>query len=353
MAAIEDVCTACGERNPAGSAFCLYCGVYLGWDEAGSADSPAARRSVPAGEVSSEAPTRSDPTLLQPGVQAQQGERYQPSEQHISPTEPLCPQCGRPNATTLRFCGRCGRALRPSRSPTHVGATPTTQSWWRRFWDPSDRRSRRAYRRSLPPFYRWRRVLITLGTIVAAVVLLSVVGTNPLGWTKDRYNDLRGTLVAVDQIVYTAEPPNSVADGWDVKALGSPAVDDAWVTAWPVQKLLPAKGCGGKPAGPGMIRLIFEQPVRIRALDVLTGLPPDNSERQLLYRPKVLLVMYGTGQCSSLELQDVSTVQHLKMDTQAAVGSLTIAVGDAYEGPADARKPFVALTTLTALARPH
>ncbi|MGB5951162.1 MAG: hypothetical protein WBG57_01470, partial [Ornithinimicrobium sp.] len=34
MSPIEGQCEACGEPNPAGTQFCLFCGEYLGWTEA-------------------------------------------------------------------------------------------------------------------------------------------------------------------------------------------------------------------------------------------------------------------------------------------------------------------------------
>ena len=39
--ATEDQCSACGERNPAGSAFCVFCGTYLGWEVAGQGPAAA------------------------------------------------------------------------------------------------------------------------------------------------------------------------------------------------------------------------------------------------------------------------------------------------------------------------
>src|SRR5579885_2588266 len=43
----EDVCSECGERNPPNSAFCVFCGHYLGWDERDSPDDEATRIIVP------------------------------------------------------------------------------------------------------------------------------------------------------------------------------------------------------------------------------------------------------------------------------------------------------------------
>lgn len=358
MAAIEDVCTACGERNPAGSAFCLYCGVYLGWDEASTAERsstaerPGARRSVPAGEaavVSSEAPTRADQTRVQPTAQQWINDEHLDQRR---PGESLCPQCGHPNASTLTFCSKCGHVLRRSQSTARIPANPTRQTWWQRFWDPADRRARRDYRRSLPPLYRWRRVIIAVLAIVVALVVLSVVGKNPVTWAKDRYYDVRGTLVVADQVTYAGDPPQSVAPGYDVAALGSAAVDDAWATAWSAAAVGPLSGCDGKPAAKGMVRLSFQEPVRVRRLDVLAGLPASNENRPLQFRPSVLLVMYE-GRCTELQLKDGSDLQKLTFDTGVPVKDLIVAIGATYPARADAGQPFTALTSLAPLSRPH
>jgi hypothetical protein len=379
VAAIEDVCTACGERNPAGSAFCLYCGVYLGWDEAGTAEAPSARRSVPAGEgavASSEAPTRSDPTLRQPGVHAEPGDNYAPTgqrtgtaqhgmaqngpgqggedwpEHRAKPGELSCPQCGQANAATLRFCSKCGRALRPSQPTTRAASASSNQTAWQRFWDPGDRRARRDYRRSLPLFYRWRRVIIGVGTIVAVLVILSVAGKDPVSWAKGKYYDIRGTLVLADPVAYAGDPPQSVAKGYDVAALGSAAVDDAWATPWSAEAAAPLDGCDGKTAAKGMVHLSFEEAIRVRRLDVLAGLPPTDAKRPLQFRPSVLLVMYD-GRCSELPLKDSSEIQRLVLDTGVPVKDLIVAIGSTYPARADAAQPLTALTSLAVLSRPH
>src|SRR5699024_7697642 len=48
VAAVNDVCTGCGEPNPPGTQFCLFCGIYLGWEErdGGRPGGPAPRGSA-------------------------------------------------------------------------------------------------------------------------------------------------------------------------------------------------------------------------------------------------------------------------------------------------------------------
>src|SRR4029453_18451260 len=56
-----DVCEACGERNPAGSAFCVYCGVYLGWDQRDGDDQSAAPTATNAAQAAATAPPATGP----------------------------------------------------------------------------------------------------------------------------------------------------------------------------------------------------------------------------------------------------------------------------------------------------
>jgi hypothetical protein len=350
----EDVCTACGERNPAGSAFCLYCGVYLGWDEAAAQERPTVRQ--PAVERSAGDPLTVEQTAVLPETQTQvqapptRPTPYEDDSGRPKPGELACPQCGLPNAATLRFCRKCGKALHPSTSTGQAPPAVVRQGWWQRFWDPKDRRARGAYRRSLPPLYRWRRVIVALGAIVAALVLLSVVGTNPVTWAKDRLNDVRGSLVPIDPVTFAAVPPDSVAPDSGVAALGTAPLDDAWATAW--SPLVPLDGCPGKAAAKGAVSLTFKDPVRVRRLDVRAGLPADNANRTLQFRPSVLLVVFD-GHCSELPLKDVSDLQQLKLDTEVPVKQLLIAIGATYPARPDAAQNLTTLTSLAVQSRPH
>lgn len=385
-----DVCEACGERNPAGSAFCVYCGVYLGWDqredgEQSNAAPTAAPTAAPAGTGQSPAGAgpyaagsgQAPPTYptASPGGQAgnsqaqpgQSYERVEVSPYEVTapqPTVPLpgvqpipagqapCPSCGNPNPTTRRFCGKCGQALRPGTGTAGVyRRQQQKKSWWQRFRDPVDRKARRDYRHSLPPLYRYRRVLVVLVALLAITGLLYALGRNPVGWVKDRYYAVRGTFVAVQTTGYQADPPASVVRGYSAAALGTPEPDDAWATLWTPQGRTPTPGCDGRLAAPGKVRVNFAEPTRVRRLEIVAGLPATNQNRPFVYRPKRVYVMYEGG-CSTIDLRDTADVQKVDVDTTTAVGAITIAIGDAYPARPDAPRPQVAMTTLTALARP-
>ncbi|GAB2603254.1 zinc ribbon domain-containing protein [Kribbella endophytica] len=366
----EDVCTACGERNPAGSAFCLYCGVYLGWDQAAPDEQPTVRQpaieqsaaghsgpgqsTASQSSMSASGQAATGQTAILPETHAQAPRPpYEDDSGRPKPGEMACPQCGIPNAQTLRFCRKCGRALHPSASSGQAPQAVAKHGWWQRFWDPKDRRARRDYRRSLPPLYRWRRVIVAVGAIAVAWVLLSVVGTNPVTWAKDRVNDVRGTLVPVELAAVAAAPPESIAaGGYSIEALTSAPLDDAWATPWATNVVVPLEGCSGKAAAQGTIRLSFPEAVRVRRLDVLAGLPATDARRPLQFRPSVLLVL-SEGRCQEVALKDSADVQKLELDTGVPVKDLTIAIGATYPGRAGAAQPVAAITSLAVQSRPR
>lgn len=350
-----DVCEACGERNPAGSAFCVYCGVYLGWDERDE-ETEAGRPQPVAGTA---APATAPAAASAPAPEAV-AQRTVAEPQ--APTTPIpvipaghgaCPACGHPNPAARRFCGRCGHALRPGvGGAIAVPRPPQRRSWWQRFRDPVDRKARRDYRRSLPPLYRWRRVLIVALGICLAIGGSYALGRDPVSWAKDRWYDVRGALVVVDGIGFQAVPEASTANGYNPAALGSPESDDAWATAWSPQAVVPAKACNGQRAAAGTVRLALPQPARIRRLEIVSGLPKDDNNRPFLFRPSRLYVMYGDGRCTPLDLKDDSGVQTFDLDTGEPVSTLTLAVAAAYPARGDARQDLVALSGVTVYTRP-
>jgi hypothetical protein len=193
----EEVCAACGERNPPNSAFCVFCGTYLGWDER-EADEETTRVIAP---PIPEPPERSmygpsSPTVGPPPVEpvTSRMDEVPTDAQPLAPSPgeteaALCPACGTPTEANRRFCGKCGQPLRPAhlRAPSEVSATQVP-SLWQRIRDPAARRSRGAYRRSLPWWRRWRRV--AFGTIALILVGGSVfaIRSDGINRVKDFLN---------------------------------------------------------------------------------------------------------------------------------------------------------------------
>ena len=91
------------------------------------------------------------------------GAGYAPTLEQPGYTDMSCPSCGTINPDTRRFCSHCGYAFFYGGLDPYAGyyTSPASQA-------AQDRAARKAYRRSLPPLYRWRRVII--GVAVAALL---------------------------------------------------------------------------------------------------------------------------------------------------------------------------------------
>lgn len=360
----EDVCEACGERNPIDSAFCLYCGVYLGWnertlDETSAGPEASAPGPAPAGPGHQPAqpqpggpPPQPEPatTAVQPAVGPGPVRGGAPTA--YAPGEAPCPTCGRVNEPGRRFCGKCGQVLQAVPTAAGSGPTPTRRSsWWTRLFDPADRRARRDYRRSLPAWYRWRRWLITLLVIALVVIGCVIVGKNPVGWAKARWYDLRDTTVAVTPVQASSVPPHSALAGRGAGKLVD-GTSNAWVTSWPPKGANASPPCGGL-VGVGRARLEFP-PTRIRGIEINAGPNADEADsRQLQFVPKRVDVIAG-GRCLELaDLENVPESQKRSFDTGQPVDQLVLAVATAYAPTAKTgTTPTVQIREVTLLARP-
>jgi len=248
-----------------------------------------------------------------------------------------CPHCGQTNPASRRFCSRCGYQLVAASAATARPGAPTQQGGW---GNQRARAARREYRRSLPALYRWRRVLVTLASIVAVAVVLTLTGNNPVAWVQDKWHELTVDLVAVDGVTAAARPPGSVAASYDVRGLPGPR-DVPWATAWRPDVPV-SDDCGTSPAQ-GRILLRWAAPTRVRGLDVWAGLAKDDSSRETQYQPKVLGISWDGG-CERADLDNSADKQRIELDTETEVDSLVISVDDAY--PPEAAAPGSQLVAL-------
>jgi zinc-ribbon domain len=341
----EDQCSACGERNPAGTAFCLFCGVYLGWNEPGRGPASSSAGTPPAGTGT--APGSGAAAPVAPPTAP-------PDPVPSSPGAP-CPHCGQPNPPDRRFCGRCGYPLVAAPVPTSRTPVPQTserRGWWARWSNPDERRAKREYRRSLPPFYRWRRVLVTVGVVAAAALVLVVTGNNPVGYVHERWLDLTVDPVPIADVTATARPPGSVAPTYDVSKLPGER-RDAWATDWPAGTTT-LTGCGSTPNRTGRIVLGWDQPTRVRGLEVWAGVAAEKG-RLNQFRPRRLDVTYldhGAARCVELSLHDAADGQRLSFDTGSDVTSLLVSVGSVFPPTAQPSTTLVAIGGIQVLHRP-
>lgn len=369
---MDVICESCGETNRQDSQFCLFCGSFLAWDGSARSTKPTEPpQSPPSGTDGTPAPTvpehpsesTSPPVSVQPGG-APTAQVTSPSDAPpprtmaeqartapglAPPDELLCPECDRVNEPTRRFCGKCGYQIATVTATVAVTPARTTgwSAWWRRRWDGHDRAARRAYRRSLPPIYRWRRVLI--GVLLVALVTVGVVVTDrkPVRWATDRWHDLRNDLVVVKPATVAIEPPEASADGSVPTALtdGSKA---AWTMSW-----APAgegNSCGGAP-GTGVVVLSFP-PTRIRQITIAAGLPANNDQRTLQARPRAIGVTFDERACRSFHLTDGDGEQKLMVDSGEPVTAVRIGVDTSFPAAADGQ-PLLSLTEVTVQSRPQ
>jgi hypothetical protein len=338
--ATDDQCSACGERNPPGSAFCLFCGTYLGWNEPGQGpeqESAATQPGVTHEGAGTESTSVTTPRPAPP-----------PPVETVAGTP--CPRCGQPNTPERRFCSRCGYTLAAAQTGlTQRRPPPRRVGWWARLTRPEERRARREYRRSLPAFYRWRRVIVTLGLVVVVALVLGLTGNNPVGYVRNWWHDRTADLHAIGNVTATADPPGSVAPSYDAADLTNPR-KGAWATAWPLQRLAPMS-CGTTAAHAGRIVLSWNRPRRVRELDVWAGLA--GAGRMNQSRPKKLDVSYGADGCTRLSLLDTADRQQLSFDSGTVVKRLVISVGAVYPPTATPHQPLVAIGGIQVMYRPE
>lgn len=372
------VCEECGETNKPGTEFCLFCGAYLGWQgsttqtlpaqpavpaadpappAAPTPTRPAQRQPVPVAPIAPAAslppaPSTHDrpaqPPPQRPGPVAPAPAAAVPSPaEPAAPVAPRCPRCGRPVEEGRRFC-RCGQQLAapPSQATTRARRSARL-SWWDRLWDSKDRSARRAYRRSLPWFYRWRRVLITvltLGLLGGGVV---VIGGRPKEFVIARYYDLRGTTVALQSVTPVITPPEGSDPDTPPQALV-----DATGAAWSMRWTADTRGtaCGPAPGTP-VIEMTFA-PTRIRAIDFRGGLLAADPDRNRQFRPREVGVVFGEGPCQTVTLQDLE-FERIKIDSRSPVTTVRIGVQSAHPSTVpDGVDQRLSFTEITLRSRP-
>ena len=359
--ATEDQCGACGERNPDGSAFCLFCGSYLGWDEAGRG--PTTSPGGPAPGVGSQAtasrvapapgPSYDEPrTASSPGRVPTQRSPSSPS----APAGAPCPHCRQPNSPTRRFCSRCGYQITNPSAAAPARVRPAARRrWWNRWGDPEERRARREYRRSLPPLYRWRRVIVIVATLVGLSLLLTVMSKDPVGWLRDRWYDLRDTttpLAEVTALEVTTSPPTRVPK----RNVTDRDPSTVWGVTWHARPQTPS--CGGGEAD-GYVELRWNQPIRVRKLEVEAGLAEGENDRDLEFRPEKIDVTYraapqpGPRVCRRLPLDDIADPQAVDLDTRQPVTALRISIASVFDAKNPKEEGPVSIRRLIVRSRPQ
>jgi hypothetical protein len=266
-----------------------------------------------------------------------------------APAVAICPTCDREVDEGRRFCGHCGtQFIGPGASGAPLTRPVTKrETWWTRLWNRKDRGSRRAFRRSLPPLYRWRRVIFVVLALVLIGGGLTLVGRSPKSFVLARYYDLKGTLVPVAGVTATIIPPEASAAGTKPESLVD-GTAEAWQMNW--SDTTKGSPCQVTPTTP-VIELTFDR-TRIRAIDLRAGLLAKNPSRLLQFRPQNIWIAYA-DQCKPFTLLDVER-QPVALDTKVPVDSIRIGVETAIAPaqPAGAQ-PVLGFTEITLQSRPR
>ena len=221
--------------------------------------------------------------------------------------------------------------------------------WWHRFSDSEERRSRRAYRRSLPAFYRWRRWIFALAAVLVVVVGSLVVGRDPTQFVRSVWHDVRGDVVTIDDVSAAAEPEGSDLPGFPAPNAVDGDDGTAWSTAW--TQRAPGSQCSAI-SGSGTVTLTFSPATRVRELRVVSGVT-DPSQRPLQLLPRVLFVTTSDQVCRVVGgIAQGATPQRLPFDSEVPVTSLRIAVAETHEATDARAQSAVSLTQVTLMARP-
>jgi hypothetical protein len=379
---IDLICEVCGTSNPPGTEFCTNCNSYLAWDRSvlakpsgqpSKSTPPASNQAAPtpqkewtaqstppagsaaggypnAGPADQGYPNQGYPDAgyggqgyynpgYDQGAYYQGGAGYAPTLEQPGYTDMSCPSCGTINPGSRRFCSHCGYAFFYGGLDPYAGyySSPASQA-------AQDRAARKAYRRSLPPLYRWRRVII--GVLVAVLLIAAgvLLRSDPVGIVKGAWYGLRQEYVWVKPVQATVIPPEATAPKSDPAALVDES-ENEWTMNWtPTGE----SACGPAP-GTGFVVLTFA-PTRIRLIQIAPGLAESNPQRKLQPLPHVMGIAFDDGKCHPVNLTATPNQQEFKIDSGKPVTRVLIGIGSAY--PAANGQPLISLTEVILKAYP-
>jgi len=298
------------------------------------------------------------------------------------PTEGPCPRCGVVNGASLRFCSKCGFALRGPTLHDGGGARPQPPPervpWWRRWFRPGGDNTRRAaraaYRHSLPlriRLIRWGLALFGVGAIVGT---LAYIGQNPVGWAINNWNDIvgnttqvqgveaftqpqPGTETSTESASPSASPPTSGSAALPAPDTAQNVVDNlsdtAWTTPWKAEfNQVPTEvSCDTPvPVGSQSILLVPSGSVTLKKISVVAGLTEGDSRRMLQWRPKTIQLSYSNGQCQQIVLDDVADLQERDLET-VETSQVLLSIIDVYEPATDQPENSLSVTELRLFER--
>lgn len=332
MITIDLICEACGEANPPGTEFCRNCNEFLAWDSATAKRQPTTTSTTTG-------PTTTSPTVPRtPATEQTVPIVQQPS----TPTTPVdsgyvdqgyqetysdfaCPYCNATNPPARRFCVHCGYSFYAEYgtdgSVDWIGWTPQAMA-------ARDREARKAYRRSLPPLYRWRRVIIAVVAFALFIGLGALISRNPVALATSGWHRINNDFVTVAGVQARVEPADATSPGSDPAALLD-GTEQEWTMNWAPTG---ASACGAAP-GTGTVVFTFP-PTQIRRVVIAPGLAATNNQRPTQPRPATIGITFDNGTCQPKVLADDAGQQVITIDSGAPVTQLALGIGSAHQGGA-------------------
>jgi hypothetical protein len=382
---IELICEVCGTSNPPGTEFCTNCNSYLAWDRSAQAkpsEQPAKPTSSPPTNPAGSPPQKrwtpqtpppgspadgypnagavdqgySNQGYTDPGYGGQgygyagysQGAYYQgasgsgpsaPTLEQPAYAEVSCPYCGTINPGTRRFCSHCGYQLYDPNAYAGYGYWPGPNK-------TQDRAARKAYRRLLPPLYRWRGLIIALVIVALLAAAAIALGRDPVNRVTGASYNLRQKYDWVKPVSVAVVPAEATAANSNPAALVDES-DNEWTMNWTPSGVPPT--CGPAP-GTGYVIFTFA-PTRIRLLQIAPGLSEKNPQRALQPLPTRVSIVFDNGPtCLTKELSTEPRQQVIKIDSEKPVSQMIMMINSATSAPN--LQPLISFTEVILKAYP-
>ena len=373
MSTIDLICEACGEPNPPGTQFCRTCNEFLAWDKAppdppvaaATQQAPSAQAATVAlppvaetdGETTLERPPLDQTQIDQPYVDQGYNDQTYVDQTYVDQTyvdqgyveaplaELTCPTCGTVNPTTQRYCRHCGYSFVAA-----YGTDPSVDwtAWTPQAMAARDREAAREYRRSLPPLYRWRRVIIAVIVFVLFVGFGAVLQLGPVALAQDGWHRLTKRYVTVSGVRVVVNPTTASAPDSSPQALVDSSKQE-WTMTWAPTGESPST-CG---AAPGTGTVIFTFPAtRVRQVVIWSGLDADNPQRALQPQPRVIGIGFPDGSCQASTLSQSTDPQRIAVDSGEPVTQLRLGIAATYPTTPEMRQ-LISLTEVSIRAFPE
>jgi hypothetical protein len=350
---IELKCEVCGESNPPGTKFCTNCGNYL-WDHSDLTDA-AVQPPTTSPTPNPAQPPKKEWTVQAPAAGSpadaagyNQGAYYQgasgsgpsaPTLEQPAYADVSCPFCGTINPGTRAFCSHCGNQLYDPNAYAGYGYWPGPNK-------AQDRAARRAYRRLLPPLYRWRGLIIGLVIVALLAAAALALGRDPVARVTGAWYNLRQQYIWVKPVSVTVVPADATAADSNPAALVDES-ENEWTMNWTPSGAPPT--CGPAP-GTGYVIFTFA-PTRIRLLQIAPGLSEKNPQRALQPLPTQVSIVFDNGPtCVTKVLSIDPGQQPIKIDSQRPVSQMIMMINSATSAPN--LQPLISFTEVILKAYP-